>query len=366
MKRIPLAEPVLGATERAYVNDCLTSGWISSRGAYIEKFERAFAAYTGTAQSISTCNGTVSLHLILLALGVRAGDEVIVPTFTYVASVNAILYVGARPVFVDCDAATYAMDPDAVEKKITKRTKAIMVVHLYGNPCDMDALEKISRRHGVPIVEDAAEAHGATYRKHRAGSFGAASSFSFFGNKTMTTGEGGMVCTNSTRIAAQARILKNQGQSPTRRYYHPVLGYNYRMTNIEAAIGLAQLESIDKFIAKKRALRSWYEEELGDLHDAGRIRFQEDTPGSRPSYWMIALTLHSARPKDVAHALETRRIETRPFFVPMHRLPYLNVRGSFPRAEKLSRTGIILPGALTLTRKNVELVCDQFRRALKK
>lgn len=182
----------------------------------------------------------------------------------------------------------------------------------------------------------------------------------------MTTGEGGMVCTNSLRLAERVRLLKNQGQSPTRRYYHPVLGYNYRMTNITAAIGLAQVESIGKFIAKKRALRAWYEEDLEDLQRHGLIRFQKDTALSRPSYWMIALTLASAKPKDVARRLEKHGIETRPFFVPMHRLPYINDRGSYSRAEKLSKTGIILPSALTLTRKDVTLACTQLRRALKK
>lgn len=363
MKRIPLAKPIIGRAERRAVNDCLMSGWISSRGQYIERFENAFAAYTGTTHAISACNGTVTLHLILLALGVKKGDEVIVPTFTYVASVNAILYVGATPVFVDCDPHTYAMDPEFVAKKISKRTKAIMVVHLYGNLCDMHALESISTRTGVPIIEDAAEAHGADYGTRKAGSFGIASSFSFFGNKTMTTGEGGMVCTRSTKLAARIRLLKNQGQSPTRRYYHPELGYNYRMTNIEAAIGLAQLESLDRFVATKRKIRTWYGEELDSVDG---IKFQIDTPSSRSSYWMTALTLRRARPSDVAHDLEKQGIETRPFFVPMHRAPYVVKRGVFPHADRLSRTGIVLPTALTLTRKDVQLVGAALRDSLKR
>lgn len=360
IKRIPLAQPVFSRKESAYVNQCLVSTWISSRGAFLQRFEEAFAVFAHRRFALSTCNGTVSLHLILVALGIGKGDEVIVPTFTYVASVNAILYVGATPVFVDADPLAYTMDAKDVERKITKRTRAIMAVHLYGCLCDMEHLQAVACAHHVYLMEDAAEAHGAMdARGMIAGSFGIASSFSFFGNKTMTTGEGGMVTTDSVRLHRLIGQLKNQGQSPTRHYHHPMLGYNYRMTNIEAAIGLAQLEKIHTFVEKKRQIRRWYAEALADAVSKDRLQFQQPLVGSRPSYWMTAVTLEGVRPRDVTLFLEKKGIETRPFFPPVHAFPYLRVRQSYPIAASLCRRGLILPSALTITRADVDHVADR-------
>ncbi len=365
VKRIPLAQPVFSKKESVYVNQCLQSTWISSRGPFLHRFEQAFAISTHRRFANSTCNGTVSLHLILVALGIGKGDEVIVPTLTYVASVNAILYVGAKPVFVDADPLTYTMHVEDIERKITKKTKAIMAVHLYGVLCDMERIQAIAHVRRLSLIEDAAEAHGATDRFGSvAGSFGVASSFSFFGNKTITTGEGGMVTTDSARLHRLIGQLKNQGQSSTRRYFHPMLGYNYRMTNIEAAIGLAQLERLRVFVEKKRQIRGWYEEALVEDVARGRCCLQQSYEGDRPSCWMTALTVEGVRPAAVAHVFERDGIDTRPFFAPVHAFPYLRDPHRFPVAASLHRRGIILPSALTLTRADVDHVVDRLHKHL--
>ena len=242
---IPVAAPALIGNEKAYVLDCLESSWISSNGAYIERFETVFADFIGTRHALSCCNGTVALHLALLALDVRPGDEVIVPSLTYVASANAVMYCGAKPVLVDSEPETWNLDPARIEELINPRTRGIIVVHLYGHPANMDPILEIARRRHLFVVEDAAEAHGATYRGQKVGTLGDLATFSFYGNKVITTGEGGMVCTNNEVLARKVRQLKGQGQDPRRRYWFPIVGYNYRMTNIEAAIGLAQLERIE-------------------------------------------------------------------------------------------------------------------------
>jgi perosamine synthetase len=263
--KIPVYQPDLTGKEREYVLDCLESSWISSKGKYLPLFEDAFAKHVGVSFATGVCNGTVALHLALVALGLGPGDEVIVPTLTYIASANAITYCGAMPVFVDSLRNTWQMDPEDVLRKITPRTRAIMVVHLYGHPCDMDVIRGLADKHRLFVIEDCAEAIGTKYRDRHVGNFGDIATFSFFGNKTITTGEGGMVVTNDPTLFDRAVHFKGQGLAAHRQYWHDVIGYNYRMTNICAAIGLAQLERVDDFLSRKRALAKYYAERLAGL-----------------------------------------------------------------------------------------------------
>ncbi len=365
MKRYPVLEPAIGEREKKYVRDCMETGWVSSWGKYIGKFEAAFGRFLGVRHALSTSNGTVSLHLVMLALGIGPGDEVIVPDFTYVASANAVRYVVATPVFVDCDAPTFNIEPQKIEEKITPRTRAIMVVHLYGNPCRMDEIMRIAARRRIPVVEDAAEAHGSLFGGRKVGSFGLVNSFSFFGNKTITTGEGGMVVTNSKKIAERVALLKNQGQPPNRRkYFHPVMGYNYRMINLEAAIGLGQLERIGSLLKKKQAIHRWYRGRLAPLIERGIIAFQQETPGSRASWWVNTIVLCRTRSEQLASKLKRAGVDTRPFFLPMHELPHLRQAGSFPNSRMLSRAGLILPSSTTLEERDVEIIAGRVLQAL--
>ena len=269
---IPVAAPVFAGREREYVADCMESGWISSAGKYVELFEAEFAKFCGVRHAVSCCNGTAALHLALAALGVGPGDEVIVPTLTFVATANAVTYCGARPVFADSEAETWNLDPAHVASKITPRTKGIVAVHLYGNPAEMDALRALAHRHGLFLLEDAAEAHGALYRDAHAGSLGDIAAFSFYGNKIIATGEGGMVTTDDDALAARVRLLRGQGMDAERRYWFPVVGYNYRMMNLPAAIGLAQLERAEWHTGRRREIAA-------DLHASARRRYRAGLAG---------------------------------------------------------------------------------------
>ena len=365
MRFIPVSEPNLCGNEEAYVLDCLRSTWISSKGVYIERFERRFAEYIGVRHAITTSNGTTALHLILRALGIGPGDQVIVPTLTYVASANAALFVGAEPVFVDCDPDYWNMMVDEVEEAITPRTRAVMAVHLYGCPVEMGLLRELCREHGIALIEDAAEALGTEDMGAKAGAIGDAAAFSFYGNKTITTGEGGIVVTGDDALAGTIRQLKDQGQSPSRRYWHDVLGYNYRMTNLQAAIGLAQLENVDRFVSKKREIAALYRRHLsipGVQHPAER-------PETKHGYWMYSVLLRDplGRHRDEAmRLLGQKGVETRPFFYPMHTLPMfcgMNER-RYPVAERVSSRGINLPSSTRLTEEEVIHVCHMVRETL--
>ena len=355
---IPVAAPALVGNEKEYVLDCLESTWISSSGKYIERFEAAFAEFCGVKHALSCCNGTMALHLALLALGVGPGDEVIVPTLTYVASANAVAYCGARPVLVDSEPETWNMNPELILSRVTPRTKGIMVVHLYGHPTDMDPVMALARERGLFVLEDAAEAHGAEYKGRRAGSIGDIATFSFYGNKIVTTGEGGMVVTDDDELARKVRQLKGQGQDPERRYWFPVTGYNYRMTNIEAAIGLAQMEKIDWHMGRRRQTAACYRKHLG-----GDACFTPSpaAPWARNAYWINCVVLGRDFPlgrDDVMERLARAGIETRPFFYPMHSLPMYREAGSgFPVAERLAARGINLPSSAALTEEDVAYVC---------
>ncbi len=366
-RRIPVAAPVLAGREREYVLDCLDTTWISSSGRYVNAFETGFAEFCGSPHGIACCNGTVAVHLALLAAGVGPGDEVIVPSLTYVASVNPIRVVGATPVFVDSEPGTWNLDPEAVAAAITPRTKAIEVVHLYGHPADMDPIMALAREHGITVIEDAAEAHGAEYRGRRVGAIGDIATFSFYGNKIITTGEGGMVLCHDDATADHVRQLRGQGQDPQRRYWFPILGFNYRMTNVAAAIGLGQLEMIDWHIERRREIAGWYAEELGEVPE---LSLSPQAPWARSVYWINCMLLNEggeAERDEVMRRLDEQGIETRPFFYPVHTLPMYTeeaARASLPVAESLAARGINLPSGAGLTRDDVAYVGAAIRETL--
>lgn len=369
---IPVAEPVIGEKEIEYVIDALKSGWVSSLGVYIEKFEKAFADYLGVDYAISVGNGTEGLHLAFHALGIGVGDEVIVPDLTFVATAHSVIQTGAEPVFVDIDPNSFCIDSSILEDAISEKTKAIAPVHLYGQPANMSEIQMIAKKHDLFIIEDAAEAHGAEFCGKKVGSFGDVGVFSFYGNKLITTGEGGMVVTNDSNLASRLRFLKDHGMSPKRRYYHSELAFNYRMTNIQAALGLAQLEQIDLFIEKKQQILDWYREDLVDLSN---ISFNPGLSLSKSVNWLTCLLLQDDFPisrEILGKELRSKGIDWRPFFIPMHELPHLskykrfgdNVRNC-TISSKISSQGMNLPSGCNLTRSSISYVTDCIKEIYK-
>lgn len=365
---IPVAAPVLAGNEKAYVLDCIESSWISSCGKYVEKFERAFADYCGVGHAVSCSSGTAALHVALLALGVGAGDEVILPTLTFVATANAVTYCGARPRFVDIEPDTWTIDPALIEAKITARTKVILPVHLYGYVANMDAVTEIAGRHNLFVVEDAAEAHGAEFRGRRVGSLSEVAAFSFYGNKIISSGEGGMVVTDSEELGRYAAQLRGQGMDLNQRYWFPIIGYNYRMPNLTAAVGLAQLELIDWHLNRRREIASWYRDILRDVPGIG---WQSAKDGRENVDWLFTIILDEpirVSRDDVIARLSERGVETRPVFYPMHVLPPYREMGQedglFPVAERVARSGLSLPTWAGLQRKDVIYVCDALRECI--
>jgi perosamine synthetase len=356
---IPIYQPDLSGNEKRYVLECLDSTWISSKGRFLGEFEARFAASVGAQYALAVSNGTAALHLALVTLGIGPGDEVIVPTLTYIASVNAISYTGATPVFVDSLPDTWQMDPADVKRKMTPRTKGILAVHLYGHPCAMEELTVLAREHDVFLIEDCAEGFGSRYKGRHVGTFGEVGMFSFYGNKTITTGEGGMVVTNDQTLFERARHFKGQGLAAHREYWHDVIGYNYRMTNVCAAIGLAQLERAGEFLAKKRRLADAYRQGLGGVPVAIHGEFGPVTH----SYWMISLLVEADQDRDRLRAhLAERGIETRPLFYPVHTMPMYAIRYQrHPVAENLAWRGINLPSWPGLHASQVEHIIASIR-----
>jgi perosamine synthetase len=361
MNNIPVYQPYLRGNVTSYVNECLSTGWISSRGSFITRFEDAFAEVLGSNGATSVSNGTVALHLALTALGIGPGDEVIVPTLTYVASVNSIIQTGATPVFVDSLEGTLQIDPASVRTAITKRTRAVMPVHLYGHPCDMDSLVKICDEFKLLMVEDAAEAFGSRWKGRFVGTFGDVATFSFFGNKTITTGEGGMVVARNPNVLETCRHLKSQGVSKDREYWHDVLAYNYRMTNIQAAIGLSQIEVLPEIKARKQAVASAYRRQLADLP----LRTHDPIGDVDHSYWMCSIILDDPKMRNpLRKYLSDQGIETRPFFPPAHTMPHCAADRSLPVAESLSARGINLPSYPALTDTEIDRICAAVRHGI--
>jgi len=363
---IPVCVPLLGDKELEYVADCVRTNWISSKGRYVNEFEAGFARYCGTKEGISTTNGTAALHLALASLGVGKGDEVIIPAFTMMSTAFAVLYCGATPVLVDAEPDTWNMDTGSLESKLTDRTKVILPVHIYGHPCDMDPILDIAGDHDIRVVEDAAEAHGALYKGRKAGGISDCGCFSFYANKIITTGEGGMVVTNDPEIAERARSLKDLAFQKDRRFLHTDLGFNYQMTNIQAAIGLAQLERIDEFVEMRRAHAVLYNRLLKGVRG---IRFPVERSWAKNVYWMYSLLLtddFGMSREALMEELGKKGIETRTFFMPVHEQPVCADMGLFsgecyPVSEDIARRGLYLPSGSGLTNEEIGFVCTTLR-----
>jgi len=365
---IPVCVPLLGGKELEYVVNCIKTNWISSKGKYVEEFEKKFSEYCGSKYGITTTNGTTSLHLALASIGLKKGDEVIVPAFTMISSVFSIVYCGAKPVLVDADRETWNMNVNQIEEKISDRTKAIMPVHIYGHPCDMDPIMKIAKKHGLYVVEDAAEAHGAEYKGKKTGGIGDVGCFSFYANKIITCGEGGMIVTNDEEIAERAKSLKNLAFPKEKRIYlHSEVGYNYRMTNVQAAIGLAQLERIDELVEMRRRNARLYNSSLKDMDG---IKLPTEKEWAKNVYWMYSILIEPElriNRDQLMEKLHKKEIETRPFFIPMHKQPVFQNMGlfrgeSYPVADELSRKGLNLPSSSGLKEEEIRYICDAIRQ----
>lgn len=352
---IPISKPLIGAREKQLVLDALESGWVSSIGKYIDEFESNFARYCDTEFALTVSNGTTGLHLALAALGLGPGDEVIIPDLTFVATANAVAYTGAKPVLADIDPDTLCLDPASVKSAITPRTKVVIPVHLYGHPADMDALNDIADGHGLAVVEDAAEAHGAEYKGRRVGGLGKCAVFSFYGNKVITTGEGGMLTTNDHGLYQRAKRLRDHAMSPQRRYFHEERGFNYRITNLQAALGVAQLERIDEFLDRRAEIMSWY-----DLKIAATdcVRLNRVKNWAKSAFWMICLEVDwfdEASRNAFMHALKARGIDSRPYFCTMSSLPMYRQR-PLPVAARKSQIGLNLPSYYELSKAEVQRI----------
>lgn len=370
---IPVNEPLLGELEVEYVTQALRSGWISSSGPFLDEFEVGWAHYCERSEGVAVANGTVALEVAVAALGLEAGDEVVIPAFTIVSCVLAVLRAGCVPVLAEADPETWTMDPRSVEDRIGPRTRAIMPVHIYGHPADMQALLELAQRNGLAVVEDAAEAHGAEClvdgQWRRCGSFGDASCFSFYANKLLTTGEGGMIVTDDGEIAGRCRSLRNLAFERDRRFLHRALGHNFRLTNLQAALGVAQLGRMDAIVARKREIAAAYAERLGTLD---QLELPTEALWARSVYWMYGVVLREETGLDAAELirrLAERDVETRPFFLGMHEQPALLDGGFFagerhPVAERLARQGLYLPSGLALTDQQIDVVADAVRDAL--
>ena len=355
---IPVYEPSFGEKELEYVSDCVRSGWVSSIGAYVNRFEQGFADFCGVKHGIAVGNATLALHLALKVLDVGPGDEVIVPTLTFVATASAVMYTGAKPVFVDSEMATWNLDPAQVAAAITPRTKAIIPVHLYGHPADMDPIMESAQKHRLWVIEDAAEAHGAIYKGRKVGSIGHLNCFSFYGNKIITTGEGGMLLTDDEALAKRARFLKDHAMSPDKRYWHPEVGFNYRLTNLQAALGVAQQERIDEIIDKKRQIAARYNALLSEVPG---LRLPPEADWATNVYWMYSVLVEPAygMSRDaLMTALRAQGIDSRPFFYPIHTMPPYQTDAHFPVAALLSNQGINLPSSATLSDSQVDFIAE--------
>ena len=367
---IPVNEPLLNGNEKKYLNECIDTGWISSEGPFIKKFEEKFAARVGRKHGIAVTNGTAAIDTMVEVLGIGPGDEVILPTFTIISCILQIIRSGATPVLVDSDPVTWNMDVSQIEAKITPRTKAIMIVHIYGLPVDVDPVLDIAQKHGLKVMEDAAEMHGQTYKGAPCGSFGDISTFSFYPNKHITTGEGGMIVTDDEEIAETCRGLRNLCFQPKKRFVHERLGWNLRMTNIQAALGLAQLERLDEFVCRKRAMGKLYTELLSSI-----VSIQLPLPRTSYTdniYWVYSIVLKDAVPFDAEMAMKklaSKNIGTRPFFWPLHEQPVFRKTGlctkeNYPVAERIARRGFYIPSGMALTEQQINLVAEAMKEIL--
>lgn len=367
---VPVNIPSLDGNEKKYLDECIETGWISSEGPFVKKFEEEFAKKIGKKFGIAVSNGTAALEIAILALKIGDGDEVILPTFTIISCASAIVRAGAKPVLVDCDSRTWNMDVLQIEEKISSKTKAIMVVHIYGLPVDMDPIIKLAHKYGLKIIEDNSEELGQTYRGQMLGSIGDLNTFSFYSNKHITTGEGGMLVTNDEQLADRCKSLRNLCFKPEKRFVHDEMGFNYRLTNIQAALGLAQLERLDNFILKKRKIGMKYNELLspnGIELPLDKVDYAENI------YWIYGLVLDESVPSNAEEAmrvLEKAGVGTRPFFYPMHKQPVFEKMGlfkgeSYPIAERLAERGFYIPGGTGISDEQIEWVAEKINKIFK-
>ena len=362
---IPVCVPLLGGKELEYVADCINTAWISSKGRYVEQFENKFSNYCNCKYGITTTNGTSAIHLALASIELKEGDEVIVPAFTMIGSVFPILYCGAKPVLVDSDPETWTMDVNQIESKISDKTKAIIPVHIYGHPCDMDPILALAKKYGLYVIEDAAEAHGAEYKGKKTGGLGDVGCFSFYANKIITCGEGGMVVTNNEQLAKHACALKDLSfaEGKKRVYLHSEIGYNYRLTNLQAAVGLAQFERIDELVEMRRKNAKLYKTHLCEAKGIG---LPPEKDWAKNVYWMFSILVKpefKLSRDALMGELERKGVETRPFFTPMNKQPVfasmrLFEKESYPVAEDLSKRGLYLPSSSGLTPDQIQYVSD--------
>lgn len=370
MEFIPVNTPLLDGNEKKYLCECIDTGWISSEGPFVKQLETGMAAYVGRKYGIAVCNGSVALDLAVEALQLEKGDEVIMPTFTIISCAAALVRKGIKPVLVDSDPDTWNMDVSQIEDKITSKTKAIMVVHLYGLPVDMDVVLDISRRHNLYIIEDGAEAHGLEYKGRKCGSFGTISAMSFYPNKHITTGEGGMVLMDDEELRERSDLFRNLCHSRGKRFYHEELGYNFRMSNIQAAVGVAQLEKIDQHLKLKRELGASYQQKLKGIEQLQLPL--EKTDYADNVYWVFGMVLQpevSMNAKEMMDKLAKRNVGCRPFFYPMHQQPVFHKMGLFsgehyPVAERLGERGFYVPSGLTVTEEQRQYIADQVKEVL--
>ncbi|UTW67320.1 DegT/DnrJ/EryC1/StrS family aminotransferase [bacterium SCSIO 12643] len=360
-KFIPIYEPLLGGNESKYLNECINTGWISSKGRFVTEFETSFNSFIGSSHALSASNGTVALHLALEALGIKPGDEIIVPDLTFAASINAILYCGATPVLADIEKETFNMDFSKVEKLITSKTKAIMPVHLYGLACDMDECLSIAKKHNLLVVEDAAEAFGSEFNGQKLGSFGDVATFSFYGNKTITTGEGGMITFKNQEVYQKAKVLRDHGMDPQKTYWHNFIGYNYRMTNMQAAIGLAQIERIDDILKQKIKIAQHYRNRLENVPG---VSFVSESEKKLNTYWLVTILVDPDQfglsRNDLQNKLKENNIDSRPVFFSLHIMPpykeYHKI--DLTNSKYVSNNGISLPSSLNLSTEDLDRICD--------
>lgn len=358
---IPVNQPLLNGREKELLAQCIETGWISSDGPFVGEFERKFASYIGVNYGTAVCNGTAALETALFASGISKGDEVIIPSFTIISCALAIIRLGAVPILVDAEPDTWNMDVNQIESRLTSKTKAIMPVHIYGHSVDMDPVLDIAKKHNLIVIEDAAEAHGAEYKGRKCGGIGHISAWSFYANKIITTGEGGMVLTSDPKMAQRAASYRNLCFRPEKRFYHTELGYNFRMTNLQAAIGVAQMERIDEFIRIKRRLGEYYREGLLKIQG---VKCQVEKPWAKTVYWMYCIELDNAlklNAKTFMEELGKRGVEARPFFLGLHEQPALQNLSLFkgeryPVTERISRQGLYLPSGMALTEKQIDEV----------
>ncbi len=369
-KMIPVNEPLFISNEKKYLAKCIDSGWTSSEGPFVKEFEDKFSSYVGKKYGIAVSSGTAALEVAVGAIGIRPGDKVILPTFTIISCLNAILTYGGKPVFVDSEPETWNINPDKIEEKITEKTKAIMVVHIYGHPCDMNKIMKIAKKYNLLVIEDAAEVHGAEYRGKKCGSFGDISCFSFYANKIINTGEGGMILTNNKKYRDRARMLRNLGFLEKKRFYHKELARNYRMTNLQAAIGVAQLKNIGRLIEIKRENAKKYAKKLKNILG---LQLPIEKEWAKNVYWMYGIVLDEAtgfNAETFSKKLAENNINTRPFFYPLHLQPLLDdfkidINGEYPVSERIAEQGLYLPSGLGLKDWQIERVCRVIKKLLK-